>query len=114
MCGGLNVPPSSPTRTSGSVRDFGGSSGVVPVVSAGARHPRACCWHGTGCRVPAEAGGARQNPAKYRTGPLRTDLSLALDQVLERAELAQADRAAGVQLLRRVTDLGAHAELAAV
>ena len=44
----------------------------------------------------------------------RTDLAVALDQVLERAQLAQADRAAGVQLLRRVADLGAHPELAAV
>ena len=61
-CGGLNVPPRSPT---------------APGVSA-------------------------------RTWPV------ALDQVLERAQLAQADRAARVQLLRRVADLGAHAELAAV
>src|SRR3954465_131720 len=62
MCGGLNVPPSRPSR--------------------------------------ATASG--------------TDLAVALDQVLERAQLAQADRPAGVQLLRRVADLGAHAELAAV
>ena len=38
----------------------------------------------------------------------------ALDQVLERAQLAQADRAAGVELLGRVADLRAHPELAAV
>ena len=50
----------------------------------------------------------RATPAQARTWPV------ALDQVLERAQLAQADRAAGVQLLRRVADLGAHAELAAV
>ena len=41
-------------------------------------------------------------------------MPVALDDVLERAQLAQADRAAGVQLLRRVADLGAHPELAAV
>src|SRR3954447_16970718 len=60
MCGGLKVPPSRPTRTSGA------------------------------------------------------DLAVALDQVLEGAQLPRADRAAGVQLLRRVADLGAHAELPAV
>jgi hypothetical protein len=32
-------------------------------VAAGARHPEACWWHVTGCRVPAAAGGARQNPS---------------------------------------------------
>src|ERR1051325_10614014 len=69
MCGGVKVPPRSPTRTS-------------------------------------------REPGRLAT--LRPDLALALDQVLERAELAQADRAAGVQLLRRVADLGAHAELPAV
>src|SRR5918911_259587 len=41
-------------------------------------------------------------------------LAVAFDQVLGRAQLAQPYRAAGVQLLRRVADLGAHAELAAV
>ena len=62
-CGGLNVPPSRPTRAT---------------------------------------------RAQARTWPV------ALDEVLERAELAQADRAARVQLLGRVADLRAHAELAAV
>ncbi len=38
----------------------------------------------------------------------------ALDEVLERAQLLQPDRPAGVQLLGRVADLGALAELAAV
>src|SRR5512135_3480204 len=41
-------------------------------------------------------------------------LAVALDQVAVRAQLAQADRAARVQLLGRVADLGAHPELAAV
>src|SRR3954454_15925463 len=41
-------------------------------------------------------------------------LAVALDQVLEGAQLARADRPAGVQLLRRVADLGAHPELAPV
>ena len=48
------------------------------------------------------------------SGCSRTDVAGALDQVLERAQLAQADRAAGVQLLSRVADLRAHPELAAV
>ena len=39
---------------------------------------------------------------------------VALDQVLERAQLPQPDRPAGVELLRGVADLGAHPELAAV
>ena len=38
-------------------------TGVVRVVSAGARHPRACWLHVTGCRVPADAGRARRNAA---------------------------------------------------
>src|SRR6516162_3728724 len=38
----------------------------------------------------------------------------ALDQVLERTQLAQPDRTAGVELLGGVADLGAHAEFAAV
>src|SRR5205807_10225955 len=42
------------------------------------------------------------------------DVPLALDQGLHRAQLAQADRAARVQLLRRVADLRPHPELAAV
>ena len=39
---------------------------------------------------------------------------VALDQVLERAQLAQPDRPASVELLGRVADLGAHPELVAV
>ena len=46
--------------------------------------------------------------------PVTADVAVALHDVLGRAQLAQADRAAGVELLRRVADLGAHAELAAV
>ena len=42
------------------------------------------------------------------------DVPVALDHVLEGAQLAQPDRPARVQLLGRVADLGAHAELAAV
>src|SRR5690348_2873336 len=44
----------------------------------------------------------------------RTNVTRALDQVLERAELAQPDRPSCVELLGRIADLGAHAELAAV
>ena len=42
------------------------------------------------------------------------DVAVALDDVLERAQLAQRDRAARVELLGRVADLRAHPELAAV
>ena len=50
-----------------------------------------------------------------RSQPLSlADLAVAVDDVLERRQLAQADRAAGVQLLGRVADLGAHPELEAV
>ena len=41
-------------------------------------------------------------------------MAVALDDVLERAQLAQRDRPARVELLGRVADLGAHPELAAV
>src|SRR5689334_24899614 len=54
-------------------------------------------------RIPILIRGARS-----------ADVPVALDEVLVRAELAQADRAACVELLRRVADLGAHPELAAV
>ena len=56
-----------------------------------------------------------ERPAEQaRSAARRPDLAVALDQVLERAQLARADRPAGVQLLGRVADLGAHPELAAV
>src|SRR5687767_10002915 len=48
--------------------------------------------------------GARASP----------DVPVALHEVLVRAQLAQADRPAGVELLGGVADLRAHAELAAV
>ena len=41
-------------------------------------------------------------------------MAVALDQILEGAELAQADRASSVELLGRVADLGSHAELSPV
>src|SRR5205085_4382353 len=46
--------------------------------------------------------------------PLGADLSVAVYHVLDRGELAQAHRTAGVQLLRTDPDLGAEAELLAV
>src|SRR5918992_5733673 len=45
-------------------------TGGVRAVSAGARHPRACWWHVTGCRVPADAGRARRNAWNFRPRPL--------------------------------------------
>ncbi len=61
---------------------------------------------------PAEDADAHGEISRRRGS--RADVARALDQVLERAQLAQADRAAGVELLGRVADLGAHPELAAV
>ena len=58
-------------------------------------------------------GGLNVPPSSPTFGAYR-HLAGALDQVPVGAQLAQADRAAGVQLLGRVGDLGAHAELAAV
>src|SRR5258706_9908105 len=59
--------------------------------------------------MPSEAMDTRTGPRR-----LRPHVPVALHDVLERAQLAQADRPAGVQLLRRVADLGAHPELPAV
>src|SRR5205809_7145447 len=42
------------------------------------------------------------------------DLSVAVDDVLERAELAKPDQRTRVELLRGVADLGPYAELPAV
>ena len=59
-------------------------------------------------------GGLNVPPSRPTRATSYADLPRALDEVLERAQLAQADRAARVQLLRRVADLRAHAELPAV
>src|SRR5918912_1808344 len=61
-------------------------------------------------------GGGLNDPPRRptRRTRLRPDLAGPLDDVLVGAQLAQTDGAAGVQLLRRVADLRAHPELAAV
>ena len=51
-------------------------------------------------------------PAALATLP--THLAVAVDDVLEGGQLAHPDRAAGVQLLGRVADLGPHPVLEAV
>src|SRR6478609_8042427 len=57
--------------------------------------------------------GSAENPdATHRWSG--ANVPVALDQVLERAQLAQPDRSAHVELLRRVSDLRPHPELAAV
>src|SRR3954452_19606663 len=53
-------------------------------------------------------------PSRRAATASGTDVSVTPDDVLERAELAQPDRPARVELLRRVADLGAEPELAAV
>src|SRR5215217_264129 len=62
----------------------------------------------------ARCGGLNVPPSRPTRATLWPDLARALDHVFERAQLAQPDRPARVQLLGRVADLGAHAELAAV
>src|SRR4051794_22787386 len=61
----------------------------------------------------ATCGGLNVPPSTPTRG-LRADVPRSPHDVLERAQLAQPDRAARVELLRRVADLGAEAELAAV
>src|SRR5258705_7644409 len=46
--------------------------------------------------------------------PSCANVAGTFDEVLERAQLAQADRPTHVELLGRVADLGAHPELATV
>src|SRR5271154_6253714 len=65
-------------------------------------------------RSPAGAAGLGGSTAGPSTGPSSADVPVPLDEVLEGAQLAQADRSARVQLLGRVSDLRAHPELAAV
>src|SRR6516162_11202625 len=48
------------------------------------------------------------------TGRSGADVSVAVDEVLGGAQLAQPDRPAGVKLLGGVPDLRAHSELATV
>src|SRR3954452_21320371 len=59
-------------------------------------------------------GGLNVPPKIPRRAKSGTGLPETLHHVLEGAELADADRAARVELLGRVAHLGAHAELAAV
>jgi hypothetical protein len=47
------------------IQDLGGTTGGCRVVPAGARHPRACWWHVTGCRVPAGADRRRRLPTNF-------------------------------------------------
>ena len=61
-----------------------------------------------GLNVPPRMPTRATRPLRQRTWPSPST------RYLIRAQLAQADRPAGVELLRRVADLGAHAELAAV
>src|SRR5215204_2914742 len=73
-------------------------------------------WTSASCAQTrwARCGGLNVPPSRPTSATLGPDLARALDQVLDRAQLAQPDRPAGVELLGRVADLGAHAELAPV
>src|SRR3954470_12172123 len=73
-------------------------------------------WSNASCAQTrwARCGGLNVPPRRPSRAKLGADLAVAVDQIASRAQLAQADRPARVQLLRRVADLGAHAELAAV
>src|SRR5271157_6591974 len=74
---------------------------------ASARWPR--CG---GLKVPPRIPTERSPPGA--AGGSCADVTVALDEVLERAQLAQPDRTAGVELLGGVADLRSHPELAAV
>ena len=68
---------------------------------------------GRAARCP-RCGGLKAPPRTPTGGPApatRRIWPCAVQDVLGRGQLAQADRAAGVQLLGRVADLGAHPEL---
>src|SRR3954451_11092262 len=73
-------------------------------------------WSNASCAHTrwARCGGLNVPPRRPSRAKLGADLAVAVDQIASRAQLAQADRPARVQLLRRVADLRAHAELAPV
>ena len=71
-------------------------------------------WAQTRCPMCGGLNVPPRTPSVRATRRHGTHVAVALDHVLVGAQLAQADRAAGVELLGRVADLGAHAELAAV
>src|SRR4051812_1790125 len=117
--------PATATRHSSSRTSAPGSSGAslcggtATGISTTRSRPS---WSSASCTITRWPmwGGLNVPPrmprsaTRPRGAPSGTHVPVALDDVLERAELAQRDRPARVELLRRVADLGAHAELAAV
>src|SRR3954469_11561427 len=96
-----------------------GSASIA--LCGGSRTGASSTWSSSSCTHASCAhtrwptwGGLNVPPRMPTRKASAPDLAHPVDQVLERAQLAQADRPARVQLLRRVADLGAHAELAAV
>src|SRR4051812_44493465 len=67
---GPALRPALRRGASGRVRKSGGSARGAPGAAAGARQPLAYWWYVCGCRAPAGAVGARENPSDLRTGPL--------------------------------------------
>src|ERR1700730_14432924 len=83
------------------------SSSSSRACRASSRWPR---WGGLKVppRIPTDRSSA------LAPGVSIADVSVALDEILGRAQLAQSDRPARVELLSGVPDLRTHPELAAV
>src|SRR3546814_3086783 len=78
------------------------------------RSPRERTRIGRRRRPSSQPRAALDRPVNPVRGCSGAGLAFAVDDELERGELAQAHGAAGVELLGRYADLGAEAELLAV
>ncbi len=107
------VPGPGPARPACAAAARAASADARRASSRAARaRASARCPRCGGLNVPPRMPSAHERPA--RDAGSGANVAVALDEVLVRAELAQADRPARVQLLRRVADLRAHPELATV
>ena len=103
-CFVLTLPIAEPEGRADAARAVAGAggrvrriSGGVRFVSAGARHPQACWWHVTGCRVPADAGRARRRTSvAYRGLDEHRRLEGARATLERLCRLGGADREARV------------------
>src|SRR6478736_2760878 len=93
---------------SGSMRLYGDSPTGTSTTSSSPSW-NAASWASTRCPM---CGGLNAPPRTPTAAiPSTPDLPVALDDVLERGQLAKPDRPARVKLLGRVPDLGPHPEL---
>src|SRR6476469_1641509 len=116
--------PGSPTTASPAIASLCSGPGSAPAglwggVCSGISQTRSSPSSSRAWRASATWpawGGLKVPPRMPIAGTQlsRSDVPVALDEVLERAQLAQPDRPARVKLLCRVADLGSHPELAAV